>query len=282
MCSALNDLLAPLPAGWLLLQDLHAPGWAWERIYEPLIRRAAGLGRLAPIVAAHAASAPRPCMSTRDVLVIGAGAAGLAAAHAPGRQRRARACSRSRTWCSAAARCSMSAGRLARAHLRGARRLPDGALPHRAPPSSAPMVTACSARWRPSPPRKPRASAGCASGCTSSARERVLIATGALERLIAFAGNDLPGSHAGRRGACATCAATASPSAAGRRSSSTATRPTRRRSRSPRPASRCAASSIRAPPRPPPNAPARLASRSTRRRWCSGVARAATGARVGG
>src|SRR6185295_8925012 len=51
--------------------------WAWKTIYEPLIRRAAGLGK-----------APRGADSDRyasrfahcDVLVIGAGPAGLAAA----------------------------------------------------------------------------------------------------------------------------------------------------------------------------------------------------------
>ena len=46
---AINDVLAPLYRRGLLLQDLHGPGlfgtnWAWKRIYEPVIRRAAGLG----------------------------------------------------------------------------------------------------------------------------------------------------------------------------------------------------------------------------------------------
>jgi len=40
-----NDLIARfLPAGFLL-QDVHwRRGWAWERLYEPLIRRGRGLG----------------------------------------------------------------------------------------------------------------------------------------------------------------------------------------------------------------------------------------------
>ncbi|HET7756021.1 MAG TPA: 2Fe-2S iron-sulfur cluster-binding protein, partial [Steroidobacteraceae bacterium] len=43
---AVNDLLGRfLPAGFYY-KTFMAPGWAWERLYEPLIRRAAGLGRL--------------------------------------------------------------------------------------------------------------------------------------------------------------------------------------------------------------------------------------------
>ncbi len=58
------------------------PAAFWERVYEPLIRRAAGLGR--------AAAEPDPdhyeqANAFCDVLVIGAGPAGLAAALAAGR-----------------------------------------------------------------------------------------------------------------------------------------------------------------------------------------------------
>src|SRR5258705_352308 len=77
---ALNDLIARfLPAGFYY-KTFMAPGWAWERLYEPLIRRAAGLGRLEAIVGDHAAPAETVHDHT-DVLVVGAGAAGLAAAH---------------------------------------------------------------------------------------------------------------------------------------------------------------------------------------------------------
>src|SRR5436305_272032 len=68
-----------LPAGFYY-KTFMAPGWAWERVYEPLIRRAAGLGRLEPIVADHAGPA-ETLHEHADVLVVGAGAAGLAAAH---------------------------------------------------------------------------------------------------------------------------------------------------------------------------------------------------------
>ena len=75
---AINDVLARfLPAGFYY-KTFMAPGWAWERVYEPLIRRAAGLGRLLPIVGDHAAPA-EIVHDHADVLVVGAGAAGLGA-----------------------------------------------------------------------------------------------------------------------------------------------------------------------------------------------------------
>jgi len=76
---SLNDLLGRfLPAGFYY-KTFMAPGWAWERLYEPLIRRAAGLGRLEAVVADHAAPA-EIVHDHADVLVVGAGSAGLAAA----------------------------------------------------------------------------------------------------------------------------------------------------------------------------------------------------------
>jgi methylglutamate dehydrogenase subunit C len=71
-----------LPAGFYY-KTFMAPGWAWERLYEPAIRRAAGLGRLATAQSRHAAPA-ETVHDHADVLVIGAGTAGLAAAHGLG------------------------------------------------------------------------------------------------------------------------------------------------------------------------------------------------------
>jgi methylglutamate dehydrogenase subunit C len=76
---AINDLLAPfLPAGFYY-KTFMAPGWAWERLYEPLIRRAAGLGRIEQRVPECTAPAETVHDHT-DVLVVGSGPAGLAAA----------------------------------------------------------------------------------------------------------------------------------------------------------------------------------------------------------
>jgi sarcosine oxidase subunit alpha len=79
---AVASLVAPLlPAGFYY-KTFMWPAAFWERLYEPLIRRAAGLGR--------ASGEPDPDVYERaflhcDVLVVGAGPAGLMAALAAGR-----------------------------------------------------------------------------------------------------------------------------------------------------------------------------------------------------
>src|SRR5436309_3157871 len=75
--SSINDLMAPfIPAGFYY-KTFMWPRAAWKRLYEPRIRAMAGLGR--------APGEPDPDRYTQryahcDVLVIGAGPAGLAAA----------------------------------------------------------------------------------------------------------------------------------------------------------------------------------------------------------
>jgi sarcosine oxidase subunit alpha len=79
---AVNNLLAPMfTAGFyyktFMGPRLLGPNWAWKTIYEPIIRRTAGLGK--------APKAPDPDHYTStfahsDVMIIGAGPAGLAAA----------------------------------------------------------------------------------------------------------------------------------------------------------------------------------------------------------
>ncbi len=81
---SVNDLLSRfLPAGFYY-KTFMSPAWAWERVFEPLIRRAAGLGRLAAVVAEQADPA-EIVHDHADVLIVGAGAAGLAAAGILGR-----------------------------------------------------------------------------------------------------------------------------------------------------------------------------------------------------
>ena len=74
---AVNDAAAPVLSAGFYYKTFMAPEGAWAKLYEPLIRRAAGLGR-APDAADpdHYASRYAHC----DVLVIGSGPAGLAAA----------------------------------------------------------------------------------------------------------------------------------------------------------------------------------------------------------
>ena len=84
---ALNDFFAPfIPAGFYY-KTFMWPRRAWHALYEPRIRAAAGLGRSPEL--------PDPDRyATRfahcDVLVVGAGPAGLAAAAAAAAGRRAR------------------------------------------------------------------------------------------------------------------------------------------------------------------------------------------------
>ena len=79
---AVNDLFSPLFGAGFYYKTFMGPNlvgknWAWARVYEPLIRRAAGLG-VPP-------REPDPDRYQRifdhcDVLIVGAGPAGLAAA----------------------------------------------------------------------------------------------------------------------------------------------------------------------------------------------------------
>jgi sarcosine oxidase subunit alpha len=74
---AVNQLFAPLFVAGFYYKTFMWPAKFWEKLYEPLIRRAAGLGKLSAL--------PDPDHYDRehgfcDLLVIGAGPAGLAAA----------------------------------------------------------------------------------------------------------------------------------------------------------------------------------------------------------
>jgi len=79
---ALNQAVAPLLVAGFYYKTFMWPAAFWERVYEPMIRRAAGLGALSML--------PDPDTYDRehgfcDLLVIGGGPAGLAAALAAGR-----------------------------------------------------------------------------------------------------------------------------------------------------------------------------------------------------
>ncbi len=79
---AINDLAAPFLSAGFYYKTFMWPKTFWEKLYEPMIRRAAGLGALSGL--------PDPASYDRgflhpDLLIIGAGAAGLISALTAGR-----------------------------------------------------------------------------------------------------------------------------------------------------------------------------------------------------
>ncbi|PWE29711.1 sarcosine oxidase subunit alpha [Pararhodobacter marinus] len=79
---AVNDLLSPFFAAGFYYKTFMWPRAFWEKLYEPAIRRAAGLGELSELSDPDAYD--RGYLHA-DLLVIGAGPAGLMAALAAGR-----------------------------------------------------------------------------------------------------------------------------------------------------------------------------------------------------
>ena len=79
---AVNQLFAPILTAGFYYKTFMWPAALWEKLYEPMIRRAAGLGRASGEADPdHYEKAYAFC----DILVIGSGAAGLSAALAAGR-----------------------------------------------------------------------------------------------------------------------------------------------------------------------------------------------------
>ncbi|MGB7241565.1 MAG: sarcosine oxidase subunit alpha family protein [Sulfitobacter sp.] len=74
---AINDLAAPFLGAGFYYKTFMWPRRFWERVYEPIIRRAAGLGALS---GTHNADRYEKAYAFCDLLVIGAGPAGLMAA----------------------------------------------------------------------------------------------------------------------------------------------------------------------------------------------------------
>ncbi|MFZ1469207.1 MAG: sarcosine oxidase subunit alpha family protein [Paracoccaceae bacterium] len=74
---AVNDLVSPFLSAGFYYKTFMWPRAFWERLYEPIIRRAAGLGSLS---GRHDEGVYEKAYAFCDVLVIGAGPAGLMAA----------------------------------------------------------------------------------------------------------------------------------------------------------------------------------------------------------
>jgi heterotetrameric sarcosine oxidase alpha subunit len=79
---SVNDLAAPFLSAGFYYKTFMWPRALWESLYEPAIRRAAGLGRLS---GRHDVAAYEKAHAFCDLLVIGAGPAGLMAALVAGR-----------------------------------------------------------------------------------------------------------------------------------------------------------------------------------------------------
>ena len=79
---AVNDLVSPFLAAGFYYKTFMWPRGFWEKLYEPVIRRAAGLGALS---GETNRDAYEKAFAFCDVLVIGAGPAGLMAALTAGR-----------------------------------------------------------------------------------------------------------------------------------------------------------------------------------------------------
>lgn len=79
---SLNRLLSPFLSAGFYYKTFMWPAGLWEKLYEPLIRRAAGLGK-----ATYEADPDRyeKCWAYCDLLIVGGGATGLAAAVTAGR-----------------------------------------------------------------------------------------------------------------------------------------------------------------------------------------------------
>ena len=79
---AINDLAAPFLGAGFYYKTFMWPRTFWEKFYEPLIRRAAGLGELS---GAHNPDSYEKAYAFCDLLVSGAGPTGLMAALTAGR-----------------------------------------------------------------------------------------------------------------------------------------------------------------------------------------------------
>jgi methylglutamate dehydrogenase subunit C len=188
---ALSGLIGRfLPAGFYY-KTFMEPDWAWERLYEPLIRRAAGLGRLEAVVADHAAPA-ETVHDHADVLVVGAGVAGLTAAYRLGASGLkvmlleqdvvlGGGALLDPRWAPWRERMCGELGRLATVRCHTATTV-LGAYGHGVFGALESLAPDESLRW-----------GGLRQRLRIIRCRRVVLATGALERLIALANNDLPG-----------------------------------------------------------------------------------------
>jgi methylglutamate dehydrogenase subunit C len=187
---AVNSFIAPLLSAGFYYKTFMWPKRFWETLYEPLIRRAAGLG--------HAGIEPDPDRYETihvhcDVLVIGSGVAGLSAARAAAEAgQRVMLVEQDREF---------GGGSLIDAALQGWRAEMLAALGAQPDVAMLPRTTAIGAYDQGFVAALERVGDHLAEPLPFAPRqrlhiiraERVILATGTVERLIALPNNDRPG-----------------------------------------------------------------------------------------
>jgi heterotetrameric sarcosine oxidase alpha subunit len=193
---AVNQLFAPFLVAGFYYKTFMWPAKFWERVYEPLIRRAAGLGALSML--------PDPDSYDRahdfcDLLVIGGGPAGLAAAVTAGRAR-LRVIIVNEDWLLGGRLLAerhdiegLPAGTWVSATVAELRSLPNVTVLNRTAVFGAyddrefGALEQVSDHLPAPPPGQPR------QRLWKIVTKRTLLASGAIERPLVFGGNDRPG-----------------------------------------------------------------------------------------
>ena len=179
-----------LPAGFYY-KTFMAPGRAWERWYEPLIRRAAGLGRLTGAeVAAHQVA--DTVHEHADVLVVGGGVAGLSAARLLG--------AHGLRVLITDENVLPGGGALLDPRWQAWRAAMNSELQRHASVRCLPRTTVVGAyghgvfaALEELTPEESQRFGGLRERLRVIRARQVILATGAIERLVAFPGNDIPG-----------------------------------------------------------------------------------------